>query len=224
MVARYADILLGSSSRGVRRYLSSLPPSHELALVMRNVAENDRLNEELASEKARLTKLARAGMQLKADVVRISNEKQTVEEENRRLREELQKEKDKGKHSRERLVLIHKDLGDMSLKNERLHNTLDETYGKLIKIDQLEIDVKVPFQQEEILKIKKEPTEWSETYDIGILSYVKEWGKEIAEMFPMPSTSEAITYPPTSDAVPLRLGEPDAPPSPVDNVSKEKSE
>ncbi|GAB2299364.1 hypothetical protein Dimus_033439 [Dionaea muscipula] len=62
MVARYADILLRSSSRGARRYLSSLPPSYELALVMRNLAENDRLNEELTYENARLTELAHAGM------------------------------------------------------------------------------------------------------------------------------------------------------------------
>ncbi|GAB2288205.1 hypothetical protein Dimus_022547, partial [Dionaea muscipula] len=75
MVARYADILLGSSNRGARRYLSSLPPSHELALVMRNVAENERLNNELTSEKARLTELATAAMQLKADVARVTNEK-----------------------------------------------------------------------------------------------------------------------------------------------------
>ncbi|GAB2295211.1 hypothetical protein Dimus_029386 [Dionaea muscipula] len=39
MVTRYANVLMESSSRGVRRYLSSLPPSHEIALVMRNVAE-----------------------------------------------------------------------------------------------------------------------------------------------------------------------------------------
>ncbi|GAB2294880.1 hypothetical protein Dimus_029073 [Dionaea muscipula] len=107
MVARYADVLLGSSSRGARRYLSSLPPSHELALVIRNVAElsalsghslrhslrndaiqrryrkkirgvqaeNERLNNELTSEKARLTELTTTAMQLKADVARISNEK-----------------------------------------------------------------------------------------------------------------------------------------------------
>ncbi|GAB2292398.1 hypothetical protein Dimus_026639 [Dionaea muscipula] len=129
MVARYAVILLGSSSRGARRYLSSLPPSHELALVMRNVAENDRLNNELTSKKARLTELATAAMQLKADVARVMNEKQTVEEENRRLMAELEKEKAKGKRSRERLVLLHNDLSDMSLKNERLHNTLMRHLG-----------------------------------------------------------------------------------------------
>ncbi|GAB2299365.1 hypothetical protein Dimus_033440 [Dionaea muscipula] len=213
-----------------------------------------------------------------------------VEEENRRLRAELEKEKAKGKRSRERLVLFHNDFSDMSLKNERLHNTLNETSGKLIKImekrhlvearlpkqlnfmtkeaqreylesdefvgmfnrasgpifengwrpgvaqvrrmlkddyplipelDQLEIDVKVPFQQEEILKIKNEPTEWSETYDIGILSYVEEWGKEIADMFPMPSTFQAIITPPAS-AVGPHLAEFDTSPSPCDNVSKEK--
>ncbi|GAB2278490.1 hypothetical protein Dimus_013171 [Dionaea muscipula] len=166
MVERYADILMGSSSHGARKFLSSLPPSHELALVMRNVAElsvlsghllrrslkmdvtrrryrkrtrrvqveNDRLNEELTSEKERLTQLATAAMQLKADVARVTNEKQTVEEENRRLRAELEKGKAKGKRNKERLVLLHNDLSDMSLKNERLHNTLDDTSGKLIKI------------------------------------------------------------------------------------------
>ncbi|GAB2281587.1 hypothetical protein Dimus_016166, partial [Dionaea muscipula] len=263
MVARYADALLGSSSHGVRRYLSSLPPSHELALVMRNVAElsalsghslrgslrndvirrryrkkirgvqaeKDRLNEEPTSEKTRLTELATAALQLKADVARISKEKQAVEEENRRLTTELEKEKAKGKRSRERLILLHNDLSDMSLKNETLHNTLDETSGKLIKVqrmledddplipelDQMKIDVKVPFQQEEIPKIRKEPTSGREEYDIGILSFVEEWGKEIADMFPMPSMSKTIISPPASAARP-HLAELNAPTSPSDNV------
>ncbi|GAB2292073.1 hypothetical protein Dimus_026321 [Dionaea muscipula] len=107
IVARYADVLLGSSSHRARRYFSSLPPSHELALVMRNVAElsalsghslrcslrhdgirrryrkkirgvqaeNERLNNELTSEKARFTELATAAMQLKSDLARVTKEK-----------------------------------------------------------------------------------------------------------------------------------------------------
>ncbi|GAB2298048.1 hypothetical protein Dimus_032125 [Dionaea muscipula] len=72
-------------------------------------------------------------MQLKADVIQATNDKQTVEEENRRLKEELEKEKAKGKRSKERLVLLHNDLSDMALNNERLHGALNETSGKLIK-------------------------------------------------------------------------------------------
>ncbi|GAB2290136.1 hypothetical protein Dimus_024420 [Dionaea muscipula] len=159
MVTRYANVLMGLSSRGVRRYFSSLPPSHEIALVMRNVAElaalsghslsrslhhdsirkryrrrirgvqakNKLLNNELTSEKKRLTELATMALQLKSDMVRVTKEKQSVEEENERLKAELEKEKSKGKRSRERLVLLHNDLSDLSLKNERLHNTLDDT-------------------------------------------------------------------------------------------------
>ncbi|GAB2266670.1 hypothetical protein Dimus_001664, partial [Dionaea muscipula] len=134
MVTRYANVLMGSSSRGARRYLSPLPPSHEIALVMRNLAEKERLNNELTSEKKRLTELATAALQLKSDMVKVTKEKQSVEAENERLKAELEKERSKGKRSRECLVLLHNDLSDMSLKNERLHNTLDEISGKVIKV------------------------------------------------------------------------------------------
>ncbi|GAB2276362.1 hypothetical protein Dimus_011092, partial [Dionaea muscipula] len=134
MVTRYANVLMGSSSRGARRYLSSLPPSHEIALVMRNVVEKERLNNELTSEKKRLTKLATAALQLKSDMVRVTKEKQSVEGENERLKAELEKERSKGKRSRERLMLLYNDLSDLSLKNERLHNTLDEMSRKVIKV------------------------------------------------------------------------------------------
>ncbi|GAB2281530.1 hypothetical protein Dimus_016112 [Dionaea muscipula] len=166
MVTRYANVLMSSSSRGARRYLSSLPPSHEIALVMRNVAElaalsghslsrslrhdairkryrgrirgvqaeKEHLNDKLSSEKKRLTELATAALQLKSDMVKVTKEKQSVEEENERLKAELEKERSKGKRSRERLVLLHDDLSDLSLKNERLHNTLDEMSGKVIKV------------------------------------------------------------------------------------------
>ncbi|GAB2301634.1 hypothetical protein Dimus_035664, partial [Dionaea muscipula] len=59
----------------------------------------------------------------------------------------------------------------------------------------MEIDVKVSFKQEKIPKIKKEPTQWSETYDIGALYFIEEWGKEIEEMFPLASYFEAIASP-----------------------------
>ncbi|GAB2288556.1 hypothetical protein Dimus_022886 [Dionaea muscipula] len=165
MVTTYANVLMGSSSRGARRYLSSLPPSHEIALVMRNVAElaalsghslshslrhdairqrnrrtirgvqaEERLNNELTFEKKRLTELATAALQLKSDMVKVTKEKQSVEEENERLKAELEKEKSKGKRSSERLMLLHNGLGDLSLKNVRLHNTLNEMSGKVIKI------------------------------------------------------------------------------------------
>ncbi|GAB2298047.1 hypothetical protein Dimus_032124 [Dionaea muscipula] len=39
MMKRYADVLLGPSSRGARMALDSIPRTHELALVMRNIAE-----------------------------------------------------------------------------------------------------------------------------------------------------------------------------------------
>ncbi|GAB2270448.1 hypothetical protein Dimus_005345 [Dionaea muscipula] len=119
--------------------------------------ENDRLNEELTSEKARLTELATAGMQLKADVARVTTEKQTVEEENRMLRAELEKETAKGKRSRERLVTMHNDLSDISVKNERLHNALNETSGKLIKEMNDDEDrwmSKVKFLEGELEKIR----------------------------------------------------------------------
>ncbi|GAB2290283.1 hypothetical protein Dimus_024562 [Dionaea muscipula] len=187
MMKRYVDILLGSSSRGARMELDSLPQAHELSLVMKNVAElsalsghslrrslrmdairrryrkeirrvraeNDRLNKELTSKKQRLIELETSSLQLKADVVQVTNERQTVEEENKKLKAELEREKVKEKRSRERLVLVHNDLCDKTLKNERLHDALNETTQKLIK-----------------------------------------WGKEIEDMFPMPSMSKAITFPP----------------------------
>ncbi|GAB2270202.1 hypothetical protein Dimus_005109 [Dionaea muscipula] len=134
MVTRYANVLMGSSSRGARRYSSSLPPSHEIALVMMNVAENERLKNELTSKKKRLTEIATAALQLNSDMAKITKEKQSVEEENERLRAELEKEASKGKRSREHLVLLHNDLSHFSLKNERLHNTLDDLSAKVIKV------------------------------------------------------------------------------------------
>ncbi|GAB2285787.1 hypothetical protein Dimus_020226 [Dionaea muscipula] len=85
------------------------------------------------SEKNKLTELVIASMSLKADVEQITKEKQIVEEENKRLKVELEKEKVKGKRSRERLALLHNDLCDKQLKNKRLHDALNETFGKLIK-------------------------------------------------------------------------------------------
>ncbi|GAB2271239.1 hypothetical protein Dimus_006081 [Dionaea muscipula] len=96
--------------------------------------DNDHLNKELTSERQSLIELATASMQLKADVAQITNEKQTVDEENKRLKAELEKEKAKGKRSMEHLVLLHNDLRYKNLKNERLHDALNETSEKLIKI------------------------------------------------------------------------------------------
>ncbi|GAB2266189.1 hypothetical protein Dimus_001213 [Dionaea muscipula] len=39
MMKRYADTLLGSSSRGARMALDTIPRAHELALMMRNIVE-----------------------------------------------------------------------------------------------------------------------------------------------------------------------------------------
>ncbi|GAB2276022.1 hypothetical protein Dimus_010764 [Dionaea muscipula] len=180
MMRRYADVLLGSSSRGVRMALDSLPRTHELSLLMRNIAElsalsghslkgslrmeairkryrkeirrvnteNNRLNKGLTSEKQRLVRLAATSMQLKANVEQITNEKKTVEEENKRLKVELEKEKAKGKRSRERLVLLHNDLSDKNLKNERFNDALNETSGKLIKDYENEVLSDMDFKEE----------------------------------------------------------------------------
>ncbi|GAB2272881.1 hypothetical protein Dimus_007697 [Dionaea muscipula] len=74
MMKRYADTLLASSSLGTRMALDTLPRQHELALMMRNNVENDRLKGELMSEKNRLIELATASIQLKADVVKVTKE------------------------------------------------------------------------------------------------------------------------------------------------------
>ncbi|GAB2270152.1 hypothetical protein Dimus_005059, partial [Dionaea muscipula] len=211
MMKRYVDTLLGSSSLGERMALDTIPRAHELALMMRNIAEinyfelssafvafslfsdhmlplcqlfalsghclrcslrmdatrkkyrkkmrrlkveNERLKEELTSEKNRLIELTSGSLQLKADVVQVTMENQMVEEENTKLKADLEKEKEKTKGLRGRNVMLHNDLYDRSLKNERLHSELNETYQKLTK------------------------------------------GKEIEEMFSMPSTSESIVIRP----------------------------
>ncbi|GAB2281132.1 hypothetical protein Dimus_015737, partial [Dionaea muscipula] len=215
--------------------------------------------------------------ELKEDVINVTKVRQTVEEENKQLKTELEKKKAKRKRSRERLVLLHIDLSDRYLKSGRLHNELNETSQKLIKIvekrhlvkarlpkqldymtkeaqrtylngwrlglaqvrrmlddddplipelDQLEINIKVPFQQEKIKKIEKKPAEWTEAYDAGVFTTIEEWGKEIEEMFPMPPTSEMSNLalhtpttpkaPSTSDA-PLLSSELNAPPYPTKN-------
>ncbi|GAB2268166.1 hypothetical protein Dimus_003143 [Dionaea muscipula] len=89
MIERYADILMRSSSRGARRILNSLPPSHELSLVMRNVAELSALSGHSLRRSLRM------------DVI---------------------------------LRRYRKRTRGVQAENERLHNTLDDTSGKLIKI------------------------------------------------------------------------------------------
>ncbi|GAB2283261.1 hypothetical protein Dimus_017783, partial [Dionaea muscipula] len=46
--------------------------------------------------------------------------------------------------------------------------------------------------EEEIPKIEKKPTEWMEPYDARALTFIKDWGKEKEEMFPMPSMSDML--------------------------------
>ncbi|GAB2296588.1 hypothetical protein Dimus_030699 [Dionaea muscipula] len=263
---------------------------------MRNVAENERLKKELASERQRLDELEASFLQVKEDVILITKDKQIVEEENRRLKADLKKEKAKGKRSRERLVLLHNDLSDQSLKNERLHTALNEATQSLIKmvekrhlveahlpkhldhlvketqrtylesdefikmfnrasalilwngwrmgiaqvqrmledddplipeLDQLKLDVNVPFAQEKIDKIEKKPVEWTEAYDARVSESIEEWGKEIEEMFPIPPTSEtsnialqtqqAPDVPSTSDVLLLPSSKLIAPLPPTEN-------
>ncbi|GAB2288069.1 hypothetical protein Dimus_022413 [Dionaea muscipula] len=96
-------------------------------------AENDRLKGELTSERKRLIELADASLRLKEDVMQVTKDKQTVEEENEKLKAELEKEKGKRKRLRERIVMLHNDLLDKSLKNDMLHTELNETCQKLTK-------------------------------------------------------------------------------------------
>ncbi|GAB2297904.1 hypothetical protein Dimus_031988 [Dionaea muscipula] len=152
-------------------------------------AENNRLKEELTSEKSRLIELASASFQLKADVVQGTKESQMVEEVNKKLKADLEKEKEKEKRLRERIVMLHNDFYDKTLKNDRLNNELNETYQKLTK---MEIDVKAPFSQEKIPKIEKKPTELTEAYDVRALTFIEDWGKEIEEIFQMSSMSDML--------------------------------
>ncbi|GAB2273520.1 hypothetical protein Dimus_008312 [Dionaea muscipula] len=96
--------------------------------------ENNRLMEELTSEKKGFIDLATASFQLKADVVTVTKENKTLEEENEKLKTALKNEKEKVKMVRERNVLLDNDLYDKTLKNDRLHTELNETYQRLTKI------------------------------------------------------------------------------------------
>ncbi|GAB2278506.1 hypothetical protein Dimus_013186 [Dionaea muscipula] len=156
MIKRYANTLLASSSHGAKMAQNTLHREHELALMMRNIAElfvlsghslrrSLRMNvtrkkyrremrrlraEELTSEKKEFIKLADASFHLKADVVQAIGENKTLEEENEKLKAALakKKEKKKVKTLRERNVLLDNDLYDKTLKNDRLHIELTETY------------------------------------------------------------------------------------------------
>ncbi|GAB2301579.1 hypothetical protein Dimus_035592 [Dionaea muscipula] len=186
-------------------------------------ALKEHLNDELSSEKKRLTELATAALQLKSDMVKVTKEKQSVEEENERLKAELEKERSKGKRSRERLIVekrnlveerLPKQLNFMTKEARREYAESEEFIGMFNRAyapDRMKIDVKVLFRQEEVPKIEKESTEWKENYDIGIFTFIEEWGKEIAEMFSGPSSSEIIVSPPASASKPS-LTEHDAPP------------
>ncbi|GAB2275757.1 hypothetical protein Dimus_010507 [Dionaea muscipula] len=186
MMKRYSDVLLGSSSHGARMDLNTLPQAHEITLMMRNIDELFALS---GHSLRRLLKMDAIRKRYRKGIRRVKAE--TVEEENKRLKAELEKEKSKGKISRERIVMLHNDLLDKSPKNDRLHDALNKTSEKLIK------------------------------------------GKEIEEMFPMPSTSEAIMFPPVpqisapeappaSDAGLPHLSELNASPSLVNDVSEDK--
>ncbi|GAB2266188.1 hypothetical protein Dimus_001212 [Dionaea muscipula] len=56
-----------------------------------------------------------------------------VEEENAKLKADLEKEKEKVKGIRERNVILHNELYDKTLMNKRLHSELNETYQKITK-------------------------------------------------------------------------------------------
>ncbi|GAB2281704.1 hypothetical protein Dimus_016274, partial [Dionaea muscipula] len=102
--------------------------------------EKNRLTEELTSENKEFIELATASDQLKADVVQVIEKKKTLEEENEELKAALKIEKEKVRTFesrmdalRERNVMLDNDLYDKTLKNERLHTELNETYQKLSK-------------------------------------------------------------------------------------------
>ncbi|GAB2285758.1 hypothetical protein Dimus_020195 [Dionaea muscipula] len=143
MMKRYADTLLGSSSRGARLALDAIPRAHELALVIRNIAELSALSGHSLRRSLRMDvtrkkdrkeiRRLKAEVKLKVDVVQVTKEHQMVEVENEKLKAELKKEKEKEKRSRERIVMLHNDLLDKSLKNDRLNIELNETYQKLTK-------------------------------------------------------------------------------------------
>ncbi|GAB2281368.1 hypothetical protein Dimus_015964 [Dionaea muscipula] len=119
-----------------------------------NQEQNNRLKGELKSEKERLIELADVSLRLRADVVQVTKENQTVEEENEKLKAELEKEKEKGKRSRECIVMLHNDLFDKSLKNERLHSELNDTCQKLTQILEKRnlVEARLPKQVDYMMK------------------------------------------------------------------------
>ncbi|GAB2276415.1 hypothetical protein Dimus_011143 [Dionaea muscipula] len=162
MIWRYAVVLLGSSSRRGRMALDTLSREHILALVMRNVAElsaitghSIRRSLGIDTVRKRYRREMRAmKAEVKEEVILITKDKQIVEEENKRLKADLEKEKAKGKRSRERLVLLLNDLSDESLQNERLHTALNETTQSLIKIMENRhlVEAHLPKQLEHLVK------------------------------------------------------------------------
>ncbi|GAB2273236.1 hypothetical protein Dimus_008036 [Dionaea muscipula] len=72
-------------------------------------------------------------LRVKEDVILITKDRRMMEDENKRPKADLEKEKAKGKRSRSVRCCLHNDLSDKSLKNERLHTTLNEATQSLIK-------------------------------------------------------------------------------------------
>ncbi|GAB2265555.1 hypothetical protein Dimus_000598 [Dionaea muscipula] len=127
MATRYANVLMGSFNRGARRYLSSLPPSHEIALVMRNVAELAALSGHSLNRS------------LRHDAIRKRYKRRIrgVQAENERLKNELTAEKKRlteiataAMQLKSDMANITKEKQSVEEENERLRAELEKETSK----------------------------------------------------------------------------------------------
>ncbi|GAB2276139.1 hypothetical protein Dimus_010877, partial [Dionaea muscipula] len=79
-------------------------------------------------------------------------------------------------------------------------------------------DPKVKFEQEDILKIKRNPTIWSEEYDVEPKKFIKQWGKEMeGPIHAVPLTT--VPSATTSQTIPTRsIVNPSLPQAPMTNT------
>ncbi|GAB2292256.1 hypothetical protein Dimus_026505 [Dionaea muscipula] len=152
-----------------------------------------------------------------------------VDASNEKEDEEVEKDEDDEEVEGDGDDIAHREGKGAIMEEDEMDE--DEVEEDSDVVDQLEIDIKVPFQQE---KIEKKPAEWTEAYDAGVLTTIEEWGKEIEEMFQMPPTSEmsnlalqtlaAPEAPSTSDASLLLSSELNVPPSLTENLQDYENE
>ncbi|GAB2275871.1 hypothetical protein Dimus_010616 [Dionaea muscipula] len=162
MIKRYADILLGSSSRGARLALDMIPRTHELALMMRNIAELSALSGHSLRRSLRMDvtkkKDRKEIRRLKADNDRLKGKLDSEKERlieladaSLRLRADavqVTKENQKVEEENEKLrAELEKEKEKGKRSRERIVTLHNDLFDKSLKNDRLNIELNETYQK-----------------------------------------------------------------------------